>query len=514
MRPAPLGALAALAVLAVGTARAQTPRPDPVADARAAATRGDHAEAYRVLRHAYDPDADDPRLLAELAAAAAAGGEMARFEALLDSVVARDPAPRHALEYHAALALEGGAPAAEVAELFDRHLAGRSDDPAAVLAFTRILLAHGGGAAADELLDRSARRGATPATLALPGGDVRAALADAVGAVAAYAEALVVGDERGEERIRALLAAWPSGSTPRDVGSALERAAARAEPTARITLLSLLAEARAAVGEGEEALAILRELDPRARAGALRLVAEAARARGDRALALAALDDLLALGSPPADAADLALRRAIEREGGTLRAGGSPGAPQARSRDSRLALGDGALARGRADSASAAYAAVAAAGSGAATFEALARLRLVRALAAGGAPEGLLAAVGETLVAAALDPTAAAVRLDSLAARPVLGDTLPARALLRALAAEWRGRAGDPVRASATLERAAETTPAEAAALLLAAGLWAQEAGDLARARSLWRRVVERYGETPYGLEARRLLVEREDAAR
>ncbi|HJU86653.1 MAG TPA: hypothetical protein VJ788_04720, partial [Gemmatimonadota bacterium] len=85
-----------------------------------------------------------------------------------------------------------------------------------------------------------------------------------------------------------------------------------------------------------------------------------------------------------------------------------------------------------------------------------------------------------------------------------------ARSLVLALAAEWRGHAGDPAGASEDLERAAEAAKSagEIPALLLAAGRWAEAAGDNQRARRLWRSVVDDHANTPYALDARRRLAE------
>ena len=46
----------------------------------------------------------------------------------------------------------------------------------------------------------------------------------------------------------------------------------------------------------------------------------------------------------------------------------------------------------------------------------------------------------------------------------------------------------------------------EAPALLLAAGRWAAMANDNERAMALWREIVAEHANSPYALEARRLL--------
>ena len=85
-----------------------------------------------------------------------------------------------------------------------------------------------------------------------------------------------------------------------------------------------------------------------------------------------------------------------------------------------------------------------------------------------------------------------------------------ARAPARIAAEAAAGRAGDAAGASEDLERAAKTVKSagEIPALLLAAGRWAEAAGDTERARRLWRSVVDDHASTPYALDARRRLAE------
>ena len=79
-------------------------------------------------------------------------------------------------------------------------------------------------------------------------------------------------------------------------------------------------------------------------------------------------------------------------------------------------------------------------------------MRLVQAIQRGGPGGASLGALGATLVHAPADPAAAAARLDSLAGSAFASDSAGiARALLRGLAAEWTGEAGDPAGASLAL---------------------------------------------------------------
>ena len=176
-------------------------------------------------------------------------------------------------------------------------------------------------------------------------------------------------------------------------------------------------------------------------------------------------------------------------------------------------LGDLLLARSLPDSALSAYAAGIDEGPvGPGELEALARVRLVQALAQSRSPPAIAAELGEALVRAPANSAAASARLVELAGALGDADTLDvARSLVLALAAEWRGRAGDPAGASGDLERAAQAAKSagEIPALLLAAGRWADAAGDTERARRLWRSVVEDHPSTPYALDARRRLAER-----
>jgi hypothetical protein len=217
-----------------------------------------------------------------------------------------------------------------------------------------------------------------------------------------------------------------------------------------------------------------------ARARELSAQVGAARATGDPALLARALEAALAAGADPAIVA--------------------------------VPHGDLHLSRARPDSALSAYAAAVDEGPvGPAELEALARVRLVQALGQSGSPATAAAELGEALVRAPADPAAASARLAGIAQALGDADTLDvARALVLALAAEWRGRAGDPAGASRDLELAAGAAKSagEIPALLLSAGRWAEAAGDTERARRLWRSVVEDHASTPYALDARRRLAE------
>src|SRR5688500_7411477 len=161
--------------------RAQEPsRVDSLlAVGRAATARGDHPEAWRLFRTAYDPAADDPRVLARLAEAAASLGDLARFRAVLDSIVGPGPGPRHALEYWIALSLDAGVTPAAVRDEIDEHLAARPADLEALLAFVRVLRAHRTDGVAVEVIERAIGRGVERASVAVALGDLRRDAGDA-----------------------------------------------------------------------------------------------------------------------------------------------------------------------------------------------------------------------------------------------------------------------------------------------------------------------------------------------
>jgi len=480
-RPAPARRLT-LALMALAcaplAARAQdAPVDSLIAAGRAATARGDHAEAYRLFRAAYDPSADDARVLAMLAGASSSLGDLPRFHAFLDSMVGSGPGPRHALEYWAALSLDMGAPPESVLEAIDRHLAARQDDEGTLIALVRLLAAHRSAGIAGEVIDSAILRGADRARLAIPLGDARRDAGDPAAAIDAYLAA--ADSTQAAERIRDLLAAHPPGYS-------------------RDPLIERLRQARSAGDEeiARRAAALLADVEGAATAGMGAAVPDAGAAASG---ASAAAADAAYAREPLLSARDTtALADALARARGRL----------ADAQLVALRAGDMWLARGAPDSAVASYARAvepARAGElGSAALEALARIRLVRAL--GRAPAPALSALGALLVEAPAEPGAAVGRLDSLIGSLGLADSSAARPLAAALAAEWRGQAGDPAGASAALEAAAATAGDESPALLLAAGRWAAAASEDERARELWRAVVERYGESPYALEARRLL--------
>jgi tetratricopeptide (TPR) repeat protein len=473
VRRLPLLAGAALAALTAGAAaaHAQGAADSLVAVGRAAAARGDHAEAWRAFRAAYDPAADDARVLALLAGAAAAQGDVAPTHALLDSVVRAGDGGPHAIEVWAALSLDRNASPDSVAAVAEARARAREADAFALVGVARVLAAHGYDLVGIGLLERAALRGAASARTLLARGELLEGAGDAAGALEAWLGAAA--EPEAVARMRALLAARPPGYARDPLLEHLRRARDRGVEPAASVAAELLAEidapaaAPAAAAEGRD--------DPVA----------AARDTTELAAALAPLP----AGAGPGGAA---ARRPVDPRLAALRAG------------------DLWLARGARDSAVAAYARAvdAAPPVGAAAFEALARIRLVRAL--GGAPARPVAELGVLAVAATADPGGAAAALEALVPALGLADSAAARSLLAALAGEWRGRSGDAAGASAELEAAAATAGVEAPALLLAAGRWARDARENERARALWRAVVERHGDTPYALEARRLLAEPE----
>jgi len=515
----------------------------------------DSLPTWRLRVEAQAPRFDDLGALDAAAREAARAGETERFYAFLDSVVSGASgggAGRAALQYWGALELDGGGDPASVARTYDRWLADRPSDGDALGAFVTVLLAHHGVDAAGWLVDRAIERGADPAWVALAQGAVAEARGDARAAASAWARAL--GGERragdAEGRIAGLLAGSPSEERAAAVREALEEAAGEAGAGARSRLVPLLARAYALEGRWDEAVEAVRDasLSPVTRATILRSVAERAREREAWDAAGRAIEAVLEIGPPVATPGDRLARAEIARRSGDpaaaarLAAGtGTPGAriaaaeyevlaarqsgdPErlaravARAREAGLRpeaiavpAGDLALAAGRPDSALGAYdAAILGADEGdvgPAGLEALARQRLVLALLRSRVPESVLVGLGHALVEGPADPTAAAETLEGLAER-VDREEGDGRAVLLGLAAEWRGRAGDARGASEALERAAgdPNAGAEAPRLLLAAGAWARAAGDDERARALWREVATGHADTPYALEARRLL--------
>ena len=506
------------------------------------------------LRSAWDPAADDVGVLAGLAGAAAEARDLPRFHAFLDSVVHGNAAGPNALRYWGAVGLQLGASPDSVAA----RLAASVDadtDVATLNEFVGLLEANSAVNPALDLLDEAAAAGARASRVALVRGHVLARSADRDGAVEAWLLAIGSG---GEEAIAAAARIGDLAADGRGVpAGTMERVASLrevAEGDVASAVAMLAVRLHAADGRWSEAREAAGDpaLDGVARGEALREIARRAREAGALDFARDALAALVALGPPAARQEDrLALGEMEDalgnpaaaaesfqqaRLGGVsgaraleisaeLEAARASGDPEvlARAVDEAIAagidpailavpLGDLLLSRSLPDSALSAYAAGIDEGPvGPADLEALARVRLAQALAQSGSPIAAAAELGDALVRAPADPSAASARLADLAATLGAGDTLyVARSLVLALAAEWRGRAGDPAGASEDLERAAGAAKSagEIPALLLAAGRWAEAAGDTERARRLWRAVVDEHASTPYALDARRRLAE------
>jgi len=543
---------ALLAALLWGTsALAQVPVPEPEPE-RAAGT-SEAAEAWNRQREAWDPAADGMTTLAALAAAATGMGDLPRFHAFLDTLVRQDRAGPNALRYWGAVGLQLGVPPDTVAARFAASL-DAGTEAVTVAQLVQVLQAYEAEGAALVLLDRADAAGVPRGRLALVRGQLLARADDRGGAVDAWLLALAGGEDEAltaAARIEDLVAdgrGVPAGTIER-----LEAARSVASGKVAETLSRLLARVHAAEGRWAEALAIADDpvLGPVARGEVVRAIAATARAAGRLEAAVEALGALVALGPPAARPEDrLALgevQEALGDEAGAAasfeaarragvagargrelaatveaaRASGDPEriarvvaeAEEAGADPVRLAVprGDLHLARASPDSAMSAYAEGVGEGQvGGSGLEALARLRLAQALVRSGTAPATVAEIGAALVAAPADPAAAWRRFEDLAGRTGKADSLGiARSLVQGLAGEWRGRSGEAAAASAGLERAAgDASPGEAPALLLAAGRWAHAAGDLERARRLWRAVVEEHGATPYGLDARRWLAE------
>lgn len=525
------------------------------ARAQAPSARENPSAAWARLRAAWDPAVDDPALLAGLAGAASGLGDLPRFHALLDSVVARDAAGPNALRYWGAVGLQLGVEPDSVARRFARSI---SPDTGAVEVgeMIRVLEAFEAEGAALSLLDRAAAAGVPAERLALVRGQIEARAGEREAAIESWLLAIGAGGDEGVAAAARIgdLAADGAGQPPRTV-TRLESLRETAPDAAMAgAIATLIVRLHAAEGRWDEALAAAEDpaLGPEVRAAALRGVAAIARAAGLPEAAREALVRLVALGPPVALPEDRLALGEVEDELGqsaaaaesfeAARLAGATGAlsreltarvqaaresgdPEriARAVDEVLAAGgapaviavprgDLLLARARADSALASYAEAVGEGPvGAAGLEALARLRLAQALLRAATPRPVLGEIGDALVRAPTDPAGASERLSALAERVGAADSLGvARSLVLGLAAEWQGRAGDPAGASAALEAAALAARArgEVPALLLDAGRWALNAGDLERARRLWRTVAQEHESTPYALDARRRLAE------
>jgi predicted negative regulator of RcsB-dependent stress response len=514
----------------------------------------DAAEAWDRFRSAWDPADDRMTVLSGLAGAAAELGDLPRFHAFLDSVIGGEGGGPNALRYWGAVGLQLGVPPDSVARAFAASL----DTEANVVelaALVGVLEAHEAVEAALGVLDDAAAVGVPPGRVALVRGQLLARSGDPELAVDAWLLALGAG---GEEAVAAAARIGdmavgghgvPAGTVERLAGL---RAVAAGEVASAIAILQ--ARVHASTGSWTEALEAAADpaLGPMARGEALRGIASTAREAGQPEAARDALQTLVALGTPAARAEDrLALGELEDRLGSPAAAAASfeaarlegasgaramelaaqvdaaraSGDPDALSRTLEEVLAAGAdpailavprgdlfLSRARPDSALSAYAAGVGDGPvGPPGLEALSRLRLAQALARSGTGGDVVEQIGDALVRAPADPAAASARLAALAGRLGDADSLAvARSLVLGLAAEWKGRAGDPAGASEALERAAlaAVSRGEAPALLLDAGRWAEEAGDHERARRLWRSVVDEHGSTPYALDARRRLAD------
>ena len=543
MRGALLGLV--LALVPALPVRAQAPpsaREEPVA-------------AWARLRAAWDPATDDVTLLSGLAGAASGLGDLPRFHALLDSLVTRDAAGPNALRYWGAVGLQLGVDPDSVARRFARSVS-PATGVTEVGEMVRVLEAFEAVEAALSLLDRAAEAGIPQQRIALVRGQLEARAGDREGAVGSWLLALGAG---GDEAVAAAarigdLAADGEGLPAGTVERLTSLRGVAPDDATIAAIARLLARVHASEGRWEEAIAAAADpaLDPLARGAALRDVAATARSAGLLEPARDALVELVALGPPAALPEDRLALGEVEDELGessaaaeSFEAARLAGATGARAREltarvraaresgdpTRIAgaieevlaagadpvvvsvpRGDLFLSRARADSALASYAEGIGEGPvGAGGLEALSRVRLAQALLRAGTPRPVLSEIGDALVRAPSDPSGASDRLSALAERVGAADTLGvARSVVLALAAEWRGRAGDPAGASEALEAAALATraPGEVPALLLGAGRWAWDAGDAERARRLWRIVAEDHESTPYALDARRRLAD------
>jgi tetratricopeptide (TPR) repeat protein len=493
------------------------------------------AQDWERHRAAWDPAEDDLAILSGLASAASELGDLPRFHALLDSLVGEGRAGPNALRYWGAVGLQLGAPPDSIAATFASSL---DPDVTAhgLVELVGVLEAHEAVEPALRLLEEAAAAGVPPGRVALVRGQLLARSGDPEGAVAAWLLALDAGGEdaiAAAARIGDLAAA---GSAPAGAIERVDALGAAADGRLAAAFATLRARLHAAEGSWSEALEAAGDpaLPPEARGEALRSVAGAAREAGSPAVARDALRALVALGPPAARVEDrLALGEVEDELGGPsaiehaaeVEAARESGEPERLAGVVEQALADGAdpaivavprgdlyLARSHPDSALAAYAAaLSETPVGSAGLEALSRVRLVQALSRSGTQDAVVAELGAVLVGAPAEPAAASERLAGLAERLGEADSLDvARSLVRALAAEWLGRAGDPAGASRALEQAAgeAKSAGEVPALLLAAGRWADAAGDREGARRLWRSVIEEHPSTPYALDARRRMAE------
>jgi tetratricopeptide (TPR) repeat protein len=520
---------------------------------RAAANRGDHAEAFAHFRAAYQPQEDHPMALVGMSRAAAHLDDMERFRAVLDSLVATEDVGPNGLSYWAALSLEAGVEPIKVVDRFDAYLDRRTGETGPLARLFRVLLGQRVHVAAAALLDRALDRGADPAPVAMLRGELELDRLDPAAALTAYLSAVSYGGATLVGAIAAieeLLEKSPS-MAPEVAVAKLEAAKMGADERSAGLLVPLVVQAWMGAGDWDRAISAADDpaLGPSARGEQLRRVSVAALPVAPSA-ASRALDALVELGPPATRPADRLLSAEVARATGDhgraaaeLRAAaraGVPGANQgawvAEVAAARVAgdfaaveraleraraegidavalgvpLGDLWLSRQRPDSAIASYAsAITEDDATSEALEALARARLVQWLLRARVGEPFYAVLGRTMIEAPQQPAVASTRLDSLASSIGESDSLGiARSLVYGLAGEWRGRAGDASGASEMLTQAIERSGShgEAPALLLAAGRWAAMANDPERAMALWRQIVAQHATSPYALEARRLL--------
>lgn len=480
--------------------------------------------------------------------------DMELFRAVLDSLVGTEDMGPNGLSYWAALSLEAGVDPVEVVDRLDAYLDRRTGEMGPLARLFRVLLGQRVYSAAAALLDRALDRGADPAAVAMLRGELELDRWDPAAALTAYLDAVSHGGTTlvgAIVAIEELLEKWSPSLAP-DVAVAKLEAAKRGANERAVGLLVPLV-VKTWIRAGDWDLAISAADDPAlgssARGELLRRVAVAALPMAPGA-ASAALDALFELGPPATRPADRLLSAEVARASGDheraaaeLRAAaraGVPGANQGawvaevaaarvsgdfaaveraleRTQAEGIAaaalgvpLGDLWLSRQRPDSAMASYArAITEDDATPDALEGLERVRLVQWLLRARVGDSFYAVLGRTMIEAPRQPAVASTRFDSLARSISESDSLGiARSLMYGMAAEWRGRAGDADGASEMLTQAIEGSGSsgEAPALLLAAGRWASAANDPDRAVALWREVVARHPNSPYALEARRLL--------
>jgi tetratricopeptide (TPR) repeat protein len=530
-----VGLCVVLAVLGMDSLNGQTAVEDRVSAGREAAARGDHETAFHQYRLAFDAQRDDRVVLAAMSQAAIQLGDLSLFASSLDSLVSTGRAGPNALQHWGAASLQSGRRPDDVWTPLDSYLSVHPEDIEALVAFAEVFEGHALFEYGERLLRGAVDRGVSPAEFGATLGVFREARNDPLGALEAYITVLPSGSARAADaslRIRALLDAWPAEPAVLEAADRLDAARTSAEPSGRRLIAPLRARAYAHAGRWGDAIEAAQDtaMRPSAHGSVLRSVSRIAQSRGDMVAAEEVLETLLVLGPPVSVPEDEALLEDVRRAMGVdeplateafeavTRASdpASLAAAIVQAESSGIEVtslavprGDLWLSRGRPDSAMAAYAeGVGPDATGVKGLEALARVRLVRSLARSSDADEIGSRLGEILISASSDPEVAAGRIEEVVSRLEADSMTTAWAIAVGLAAEWRGEAGDPDGASEALERAVLRAPSigEAPALLLASGRWASVAGEVDRAKLLWRRVVEDHARTPYALEARRLL--------